>query len=173
MKFSELTLVRWMTHLNIGFILGLLLWLASLPGTGHAHGVSVGDLELDHPYAVPSVVGESHGKAYLRGITNNGAHAERLIGASTPVAADVKLHILRPGAHGLHSTQVDAIDLPAKSTVKLRHTGDYQLTLIDLKTPLKDGDRFDLTLNFEHAGAKTVNVWVQTPRDAAASHTTH
>ncbi|PJC11378.1 MAG: copper-binding protein, partial [Comamonadaceae bacterium CG_4_9_14_0_8_um_filter_60_18] len=34
-------------------------------------------------------------------------------------------------------------------------------------------DKFDLTLNFEHAGAKTVNVWVQTPRDAAASHTTH
>jgi len=48
-----------------------------------------------------------------------------------------------------------------------------ELTLIDLKAPLKDGDRFDLTLNFEHAGAKTVKVWVQTPRNAAASHTTH
>lgn len=173
MKLSELTQVRWLTHLNIGFILGLLMWLASLPGTGQAHGVTAGDLELDHPYAVPSAVGESHGRAYLRGITNRGAHADRLIGASTPIAAGVKLHSLRPDAHGLRGMEVPAIELPAKSTTRLRHTGDYQITLINLKAPLKDGDRFDLTLNFEHAGSKTVNVWVQTPRHAAASHTTH
>ena len=172
MKLSELTLVRWMTHLNIGFILGLLMWLASLSGTAHAHGVTAGELELDHPYAVPSAVGEAHGKAYLRGITNSGANTERLLGASTPVAAKVELHSLKPDANGLRGTQVEAIVLPAKTTTRLRHTGDYQLTLIDLKKPLKDGDRFDLTLNFEHAGVKTVKVWVQTPRDTAASHTT-
>ena len=38
--------------------------------------------------------------------------------------------------------------------------------LMDLKQPLKDGDRFDLTLRFERAGERTVKVWVQTPRDA-------
>jgi hypothetical protein len=43
----------------------------------HAHGVGTGDLQLDHPYAVPSAVGESHGKAYFRGIKNTGAQAER------------------------------------------------------------------------------------------------
>jgi len=172
MKRLELTLVRWMTHLNIGLTLGLLIWLASLPGTSHAHGVTAGELELDHPYAVPSAVGEAHGKAYLRGITNSGANTERLLGASTPVAAKVELHSLKPDANGLRGTQVEAIVLPAKTTTRLRHTGDYQLTLIDLKKPLKDGDRFDLTLNFEHAGVKTVKVWVQTPRDTAASHTT-
>ena len=136
----------------------------------HAHGVSQGDLQLDHPYAVPSAVGEPHGKAYLRGIKNAGTQADRLLGASTPVAAQVKLHRLTPDASGLRGTEVERIELPPKSETRLRHTGDYQLLLIDLKKALKDGDRFDLTLNFERAGSRTVKVWVQTPRDAAGGH---
>ena len=173
MKFSEPTLVRWMMHLNLGAALAMLIWLASLPLPSHAHGVNAGDLQLDHPYAVPSASGEPHGRAYLRGITNSGTHAERLLSASTPMAAKVTLHSLLPDANGLRGKQVDAIELPAKTTVRLRHTGDYQLTLIDLKTPLKDGDRFDLTLNFEHASSQTVKVWVQIPREAQASHPGH
>lgn len=165
-----------MAHIPTGAVLsmllglGLLTWLAVWPVAGHAHGVNVGELELDHPYAVPSAPGEPHGKAYLRGITNAGAQPERLLGASTPVAAKVVLHRLTADAHGLIGTQVEAIDLPPKTVTKLRHTGDYQLTLIDLKAPLKDGDRFDLTLNFEHAGSQAVKVWVQTPRAATAAH---
>lgn len=170
MKFSELALLRWATHLHIGLALALLLWLACLPSAVHAHGVAAGDLQLDHPYAVPSAPGEPHGKAYLRGIKNAGIQAEKLLGASTPAAAKVVLHSLKPDARGLIGQPVEAIELPAKTLTPLRHTGDYQLTLIDLKAPLKEGDRFDLTLNFEHAGTKTVKVWVQTPRDSAAAH---
>ncbi|MDD2810960.1 copper chaperone PCu(A)C [Rhodoferax sp.] len=170
MKFSELALLRWMTQLNIGLALGLLMWLASLPTIGHAHGTAAGDLQLDHPYAVPSAAGEPHGKAYLRGINNAGTQADKLLSASTPVAAKVELHSLKADAGGLRGKQLDVIELPAKTVTKLRHTGDYQLTLIGLKAPLKDGDRFELTLNFEHAGSKTVKVWVQTPREAAHAH---
>lgn len=136
----------------------------------HAHGDSLGDLQLDHPYAVPSVTGESYGKAYLRGIKNTGTQADHLLSASTPVAALVKLYLLTPDTKGQRGTEVERIDLPAKSETRLRHTGDYQLALIDLKKPLKDGDRFDLTLNFERAGSKTLKVWVQTPRDAVGTH---
>ena len=139
----------------------------------HAHGVSQGDLQLDHPYAVPSAVGEADGKAYLRGIKNSGAQADRLLGASTPVAAQVRLHSLKPDASGLRSVAVNVIELPAKTTTLLRHTGDYQLSLMGLKEPLRDGDRFDLTLNFERAGSQTVKVWVQTPRVVRASHLAH
>ena len=42
--------------------------------------------------------------------------------------------------------------------------------LIDLKQPLKDGERFPMTLRFEHAGEREVMVWVQRPRDAAGAH---
>jgi periplasmic copper chaperone A len=147
--------------------------LCALPLLVAAHGVSKGDLLIDHPYAVPSAPGESLGKVYFRGIQNSGHHAERLLGASTPQASRVALYRLTPDAQGLQAAPVPAIDLPAKTTVRLRHTGDYQLTLIELKTPLKDGDRFELTLNFEHAGTQTVQVWVQTPRATTASHAEH
>lgn len=139
----------------------------------HAHGVSQGDLRLDHPYAVPSAVGESDGKAYLRGIKNSGAQADRLLGASTPVAAQVRLHSLKPDANGLRAVAVNAIELPAKTTTLLRHTGDYQLSLMGLKNPLRDGDQFDLTLNFERAGTQAVKVWVQSPRVVQTSHLAH
>jgi hypothetical protein len=173
MKLSNLARVRRMASPNIGAALALLIWLASLPFASHAHGVNAGDLQLDHPYAVPSAVGEPDGKAYLRGIKNTGAQADRLLGASTPLAARVKLHRLTPDANGLRGTEVERIELPPKSETRLRHTGDYQLSLISLKKPLKDGDRFDLTLNFERAGSRTVKVWVQTPRESQTSHSSH
>lgn len=80
---------------------------------------------------------------------------------------------LTPDANGLRGQQVEAIVLQPKTVTRLRHTGDYQLTLIDLKQALKDGDRFDLTLNFEHAGSQTVKVWVQTPRDMPGPNHAH
>ncbi len=135
-----------------------------------AHGSQAGSLQIDHPYAVPSQSGQSFGNAYLRGIENRGEQADKLLSANTPVARLVTLQSLKKDGKGLRGTQVQTIELPAKTLTKLCHTGDYQLTLSDLKSPLKDGDRFDLTLNFEHAGTLTVKVWVQTPRDAAAAH---
>jgi len=135
-----------------------------------AHGTQTGGLLLDHPYAVPSQAGQTHGKAYLRGIQNTGGQADKLLGASTPMATRVTLHSLKADGNGLRGTQLDAIELPAKTLTKVRHTGDYQLTLINLKAPLKDGDRFDLTLHFQHADSQTVKVWVQTPREAATAH---
>lgn len=153
----------------------LLAALACTASVVQAHGVSQGDLLLDHPYAVPSAPGEPHGKAYLRGIKNSGAQTDRLLSASSPWAARVELHRLKPDADadGVRGQQVEAIVLPPKTVTRLRHTGDYQLTLIDLKQALKDGDRFDLTLNFEHAGSQTVKVWVQTPRDAPGAQDPH
>lgn len=141
------------------------LWMATVPLVASAHGVSKGDLLIDHPYAVPSAPGDASGYAYFRGIQNSGTHAERLLSASCSLAARVELRSLKLQAGRAQTTPVDAIDLLPKSLTLLRHTGDYQLALIDLKQLLKDGDRFDLTLNFAHAGQQTVRVWVQTPRD--------
>jgi hypothetical protein len=152
-----------------------LIGLAVLPINrfAHAHGSQTGDLLLDHAYAVPSVPGETFGKAFFRGIKNAGGQADRLLSASTPIAAAVDLQSLKKHSNSLHAETVNAIELPPKATTLLRHTGDYQLLLRDLKQPLKDGDRFDLTLNFARAGTQTVKVWVQIPRDTHADHKEH
>ena len=45
--------------------------------------------------------------------------------------------------------------------------------LLGLKAPLKDGDRFPVTLTFQRAGEREVMVWVQTPRDGAGEAHNH
>lgn len=148
---------------------GLAAALLTATPAAFAHGFRIGDLDIDHPYAVPSIAGAANGAAYLRGIRNAGDRPDRLLGAATAVATRVELHRMVLEGDVMRMRVVDAIPLPPRATTSLRHGGEYHLMLIDLKQPLKDGDRFDLTLRFERAGERTVKVWVQTPRDA----TTH
>lgn len=145
--------------------------LCALPAW--AHDFKAGDLRIDHPYATPSRPGLTTGAVYFKGIRNIGAPADRLLSASTPVARAVEIHRMQMQGDVMQMRAVPAVDLPAGATVTFRHgTPDgHHLMLLDLKAPLKDGDRFPVTLTFEKAGTHTVQVWVQTPRDAAAEHT--
>ena len=125
MKLGEPGTKRWLVRWNLCATLGMMVGLTGWHMAAQAHSVNTGDLTLDHPYAVPMAVGETHGKAYLRGISNAGVHPDRLLGASTPMADRVTLHRLLPHTAGLGEGTVEAIDLPAKTTTRLRHTGDY------------------------------------------------
>jgi copper(I)-binding protein len=144
---------------------GLAAALLTATPAAIAHGFRIGDLEIDHPYAVPSIAGAPNGAAYLRGIRNAGDRPDRLLGAATTVATRVELHRMVLDGDVMRMRAVDAVPLPPRAMTSLRHGGEYHLMLIDLKQPLKDGDRFDLTLRFERAGERAVKVWVQTPRD--------
>lgn len=141
-----------------------------LPIAGHAHGVKAGDLAIDHPYATPSRPGMTTGAVYFRAIKNNGTEPDRLLSAHTPAAATVELHRMEMDGDVMRMRAVPAIELPAKTEVRLRHgtPNGHHLMLLGLKAPLKDGDRFPVTLTFRRAGEREVMVWVQTPRDGAA-----
>jgi len=158
-----------------GALLAVMAYGALMTGAGsaQAHDVKTGDLVLDHAYAMPSLAGVANGAAYLRGIRNRGDQPDRLIGASSPVAARVELHRMMLDAGVMRMREVPFIELPAQAETALRHGGDYHLMLVDLKRRLQDGDRFDLTLKFERAGTQTVKVWVQTPRESASSGHRH
>jgi copper(I)-binding protein len=45
--------------------------------------------------------------------------------------------------------------------------------LINLKQPLKDGDRFSVWLQFKNSGEREVTVHVQTPKNSAPAHDHH
>jgi copper(I)-binding protein len=130
----------------------------------HAHDFRIGDLVIDHPYATPSQPESTHGTAHFRSIRNRGRSMDRLVAASTPAAARVELHetIMEGGV--MTTREVEAIELPARQTIRLRHDGRFHLKLVDLERPLAAGDRFDLSLRFERAGETKVRVWVQQPR---------
>jgi periplasmic copper chaperone A len=135
-----------------------------------AHDFRIGQVVIDHPYATPSPPGVSSGAVYIKALRNKGDAPDRLIAASTPVAERVVLHNMQVEGGVMRMRAVSAIDVPAKGEVRMAHgsPAGHHLMLDGLKAPLKDGDRFELTLRFEKAGERTVQIWVQTPRGNAA-----
>ncbi|MCC9597011.1 MULTISPECIES: copper chaperone PCu(A)C [unclassified Rubrivivax] len=149
------------------------LMLAATPcaGGAQAHGARAGDLAIDHPYATPTPAGLATGAVYFRTIENRGRTADRLLGASTPRAERVEIHRSTMDGDVMRMRAVPALELPAGAGVRLRHgEAGAHLMLFGLSAPLRDGERFPLTLRFEHAGSVEVNVWVQTPRGGAHRH---
>lgn len=148
------------------------VWMAP---SAHAHDFKAGELRIDHPYAVPSRPGLTTGAVYFRGIRNTGAGADRLLSASTPAAASVDIHRMQMQGEVMQMRAVPAVEIPAGATVVMKQGAPdgYHLMLTGLKAPLKDGDRFPVTLTFEKAGSHEVNVWVQTPNGLAASGSAH
>jgi periplasmic copper chaperone A len=149
------------------------LALAALAMPARAHGFRHGSIDIDHPYALPTVAGIPNGAVYLRRLRNRGAQAERLLGASTPVARAVEIHQSTLGDDQvMRMRAAAALELPPGRELQLRHGGPWHLMLLDLKQPLALGQRFPMRLRFERAGETEVVVWVQQPRrhDAQAGH---
>ncbi len=134
--------------------------------TAAAHSFKVGDIDIGHPNARPTRAGQTVGGGYL--LLSNGGAADRLVSASTAVAASVEMHSMSMDGDVMRMRQLDAIELPAGQVVELK-SGGFHLMLIGLKQPLRAGSKFPLTLNFEKAGAVVVTVHVEDAKSAAAA----
>jgi copper(I)-binding protein len=147
--------------------------LLAISGSAFAHDFKVGELKIDHPYAHPTGPGMKNGAAYLQSINNQGKVADQLVSASSPVAARVELHRMEMQGDIMRMRELPAIDLPAGRSVAMgRGTPEgYHLMLMDLKQPLKEGERFPIKLRFKNAGETEVTVVVQQPK--AAGHGAH
>jgi copper(I)-binding protein len=132
-------------------------------GTAAAHGASVGDVEITHPFATPSLPGSSVGAAYFATLENTGTKPDRLLHAATPRAASVELHTMSIDAQGvMRMREVDAIEIAPKAAIWMRPGMGYHLMLVGLKRPLKEGETFPMSLQFERAGKVEIKVVVQT-----------
>jgi copper(I)-binding protein len=132
-------------------------------------------LKVEQAWARPTVQGQTAGGGFLRIVGGTGA--DRLLGARADISGRVELHTMTMDGDVMRMREVDAIEVPAGRTVELK-PGGLHLMFMDLKTPLKAGSRFPLTLRFEKAGDVQVEVPVQRmpPAGAAAGgghHGTH
>lgn len=133
-----------------------------------AHDAKVGDIHIEHPYATPSLAGVTTGAAYLVALENTGKTPDKLVQATATVCASVEMHTMAVDAQGvMRMRQVDAIALAPNASVKMVPGSGYHLMLVGLNRPLKDGDSFPMTLQFEHAGKVEVKVVVQPPHASA------
>jgi periplasmic copper chaperone A len=125
-----------------------------------ADEVKAGDLVITQGWSRATPNGAKIGGGYLT-IENKGAAADRLIGVSAEIAGKVEVHEMAMNNGVMTMRALDkglAID-PGK-TVKLA-PGGYHLMMFDLKSPLKQGDKLPVTLQFEKAGKVTVSLDVE------------
>ncbi len=113
------------------------------------------------------------GAVYFR-IVNRGRADDRLVGASSPVAARVELHTHRMQGGVMRMRRVEAVPVPGGGAAELAPGGNHVM-LIGLRGPLEEGETFPLTLAFEKAGAIGLQVPVRplTARGPGAHHRGH
>ena len=154
--------------------LGTALLALAFAMSAHAHGGRAGDVEIRHPFAVPTPPGAVNGAAYIATLQNTGKQADKLVRISTPIAQRAEIHTMAVDAGGvMRMREVGEIALAPGMPLKMRPGDGYHFMLIGLKQPLKEGDSFALTMEFERGGKTEVNVVVQVPKPRAGDAPDH
>jgi len=135
--------------------------LASLLGApGHAQEVKAGDLVITGAWTRATPKGAKTGGGYLT-IENKGTAPDRLIGGSADIAGSVQVHEMSLDDGVMKMRPLDkGLAIEPGKTVKLA-PGGYHLMMTDLKSPLKQGDKLPITLEFEKAGKVQVSFEVE------------
>ena len=139
-----------------------LAWLAASAQEHKASTILIG-----HPHARATVSGQPTGGGYMS-ITNSGA-ADKLLSASAAVSTSVELHSMKMEGSMMRMRRLDALVLPAASTVVLE-PGGLHLMFVGLKAPLKAGESFPLKLRLEKAGEVEVQVKIEAAGSTREPH---
>jgi copper(I)-binding protein len=116
-------------------------------------------VEIENAWARATPGQAENGAAYMMLVSPS---ADRLTAVSTPVAAKAELHTMSMEGGVMKMRPLGGVDLPAGQPVALK-PGGMHVMLLGLKHPLQQGQSFPLTLTFEKAGTREVNVAVEKP----------
>lgn len=143
--------MRWI----IGALSSLVFTAVVLTAPVRAADVKAGDLVITQAWSRATPGGAKVGGGYLT-IENKGTTPDRLIGGSTDAAGEVQVHemSMKNGVMTMRPVEGGLVVEPGK-TVKLT-PGGFHLMLLDLKGPLKQGEKLPVTLEFEKAGKVSV-----------------
>ncbi|CCQ75741.1 copper chaperone PCu(A)C [Magnetospira sp. QH-2] len=137
----------------------------------HGKMTTVGDLTIKHVWARASAGMARAGAAFMQ-IENKGAE-DKLVSASADVSKVVELHTHLMSDGVMRMRQVPNVPVPAGGKAELK-PGSYHVMFMGLKEPLKEGQKFPVTLTFEKAGSTTVQVTVKSAgsmgKDAMKGH---
>jgi hypothetical protein len=126
-------------------------------------------VKVTHVWARSTAPGQNVAAAYLDIVSSAPA---ALVKAESPAAKVVELHEMKMEGDVMKMRAVPKIELPAGKEVKLE-PGGLHVMLIDIKQPLKVGEKVPLTLVID-AGGKTERLTVDAEvKDAKAGSHRH
>jgi periplasmic copper chaperone A len=131
-----------------------------LAAPARAEEVKAGDLVISQAWSRATPGGAKTGGGFLT-IENKGSAPDRLVAVSGDFAGKIELHemAVKNGVMTMRPVE-NGLTIEPSKTVALA-PGGYHLMMLDLKTPLKQGDKLPVTLQFEKAGTVAVTLDVQ------------
>ena len=131
-----------------------------LAAPARAEDVKAGDLVISQAWSRATPGGAKTGGGFLT-IENKGSSPDTLVGVSADAAGKVEVHVMAMDGGVMKMRPVDGgLTIDPGKTVKLA-PGGLHLMMMDLKSPLKQGDKLPVTLQFEKAGKVQVTLDVQ------------
>ena len=136
--------------------------------TAIAQEYKAGSLKIDHPWARPTIGSSTNSAAYMT-LSNSGDKADKLLAVKSDAAEHVALHESRMDGEIMRMVPVkDGIEVPPHGAVELKPLG-LHVMLMGLRKPLKEGEKFPMTLVFAKQGDVKVEVKVEKNPEAKKS----
>jgi periplasmic copper chaperone A len=115
-------------------------------------GSALAQVNVSSAWARSTVPGQGGTGAFMTLVSRDGG---KLIGAASPVAGVVELHEMAMENNVMKMRAIPSLDLPAGREVQLK-PGGYHVMLLDLKRPLKVGEKVQVELRLETRDGKRV-----------------
>ena len=117
-------------------------------------------IDISRPWARAGSNTELRAAGFMT-LANAGAEADRLVGAASPLAEKIEIHGIKVVGPDIAMLPLESgVRLPADTTITLRPRG-YHLLMQGLRAPLAKGQRVPVTLTFEKAGSRQVELTVE------------
>lgn len=129
-------------------------------------------VEVKDAWTRATAPGQKAGGVFMQLQSAQGA---TVVGAQSPAASLVEIHEMAMDGNVMRMRAVPKLELPAGQKVELK-PGGYHVMLIDLKQPLKKGEKVPVTLRVEGKDRQVQDVKVEAEvRDmtAGAEHGGH
>ena len=117
------------------------LWFLALPAWAQ--------VSAEQPWTRATPPGATVGAGFM--VLKNAGPADRVLGASSPLAGRVEMHVTVREGDVMKMRQVQALELAAGGRLELKPGGAH-LMLMNLKGPIRKGDKVPLTLKLEKGG---------------------
>lgn len=133
-----------------------------------AHGYQQGDIRIGHVWTRATPEGTSTAAIYLP-LLNTGKISDKLIGITSPDANHIQIHDHIDDNGIMKMPVLDFVVLEPNQPISFQPMGKH-LMVTGLKHPLKAGDKFPLTLEFEKAGRIDIEAEVASPNISEEHH---
>lgn len=135
-------------------LLALAVTAITVSGQAMAQEFKLGGITVVTPWARATPGGAKVAGAYLE-IRAAAGVEDNLIAAKSPVAGSVELHDHVDDGGVMKMRKQETIPIKGAQSVVLK-PGGLHIMLMELKAPLKEGDKVQFTLVFEKAGELTI-----------------